>query len=189
MIWLIMAAGQSVRFGRSDKLLAPFNGVPLIDYAIKTFSSNDLNGYLVIDSNNCALIKHCANKTIPIITVDEANRGLGYSIKYAINSLPAQSDIGITLADMPFISESVLRQLQHNIDTKTLISACTVNGTESHPPVAFSHSLRSQLLHIGDEQGAAALINKYRNSCLLVDCEKSQLVDIDTPSDALHYGN
>jgi molybdenum cofactor cytidylyltransferase len=105
---VVLAAGSSSRVGR-QKLLVPFRGRALIEYAIEAAASWRP---VVVCGHEVAhyLHDHCG---IAAILNDAPERGMSHSLSLANRAIEDDVAIGVLLADKPLVSaqliEAVLR--------------------------------------------------------------------------------
>lgn len=179
---ILLAAGLSTRFGPSDKLAAPLDGLPLGLHAARTLSTLPFLAKFAITRPNGP--DFAAFGFAPILNDDpgagqSASIRLGLAQAYAIKPRA----VLIALADMPFVTTAHIAALLAHLDGEHPVVAST-DGERPSPPALFDASLFPRLDQLSGDAGARSLL---RNA-LLVAAPASELADIDTPADLRSHG-
>ena len=112
---IILAAGRSTRMGE-QKLLMPFNGVPMVDFVIRTVLSCEFDGTSVVVS------LETLDRLTPIEGVDyivnpDPDRGQDSSFRCALAVLPDNSSFALFLADKPAVTARQVKDLRCRFET------------------------------------------------------------------------
>lgn len=191
--WVILGAGQSVRFG-SHKLLAETHRGRLIGHVLSSFEEAGANPTLVIRAEDLALYSYC-RKEYPSLTLATcpdsiATQGMGHTLAWAArNQWPADCEwMGVALADMPDLQPMTLRLLLEAIhaDATSDIIAPTYLGRPGHP-VLFRRNLGSSLVRLSGDRGARSILQSSANSRLVDVNDPGIHRDIDTRTDWLNW--
>ena len=194
VVGLLLAAGESSRFGSDKRLLQ----LP--------------DGRTMIETSLSALIPHCDSTLVclpfgwPAEHVDLANRllalgaelmevdntleasGIGQSIAAAVHHTQQASGWLIALADMPFIKASTYKAVcdkaRHALaNQEPAILAPSFDGARGHP-VFFSQTFASSLTALRGDTGAGRVIAQHKQWFeTLPVSDPGCLQDIDTPAD------
>jgi len=170
---VLLAAGQSTRFGAADKLHADLDGRPLVTHAATTLRAVGFG----------ALIAVCGPATAPmldgfdVVINDAPGEGQARSIRLGVaHALTCDVDaVLVALGDMPFVTEAHLRAL---LAADGDMAASALDG-QAMPPALFSRAAAAHLLTLHGDQGARALLT----AAVLVSGDVAMLADIDRPSD------
>ena len=185
---LVLAAGQSTRFGAANKLLAEIDGRPVIHHVVREALASRSTGVNVIiqpDSEpiTSALaglsVTHCVNR--------DFTSGIGSSIATGIRSLPRKITGALILpADMPWMRARVLDELIaafENSGSGHVTIPITAAG-EQRNPVLWPRSYFAALSKLQEDQGAKPLIPKDPDRCQKVIIgDERVFLDVDTPGD------
>lgn len=184
----VLAAGQSTRMAGANKLLATFDGVPLIRRSAVT--AIDAGGNPVV-----AVLGHMAEQCSAALSgldiiiannVDYAS-GLASSLQCAIRHLPPSTEaVMVLLADMPALSAAHLRQLIEGFQQAgagTVVRA-TYEGKRGNP-VILPRVLFDEVFTIAGDVGARHLIERGDVPVIDVELGQAAALDVDTP-DGLH---
>lgn len=169
---ILLAAGQSRRFGR-QKLLQPLeNGT-----AIVAQSGNNLlhvlpDSIAIVQEQASQIASLLTNKGFRCVCNPNTLDGISSSIKAGIQHQADMAGWVIALGDMPFISTHVIRAVANAIADGALIAAPRYNGQRGQP-VGFSVKMKPQLLELVGDQGGKSILETY--------ADKVRLVDVDDP--------
>lgn len=181
---IILAAGQSKRFGPANKLLSPYRGTRLIDHCINTVLASNFEDRILVSGHECLKIEPIV-KNLPIRTVHNQNfaNGMGASLAVGVQALKADCDaFMVFLADMPEIPPSLVGELQSayikNAGRHSIIRP-TYKGQPGHP-VLFSSENISELADLKGDQGAGRFISQRPDKTLDLTCAiAGSVYDID----------
>jgi molybdenum cofactor cytidylyltransferase len=172
---LLLAAGQSTRFGAENKLLAPLDGTPLVTHAARAMESAGFDRLLAVVSDQ---------------TVGELLSGfeicmLGHgpseqsrSLSAGIEALGDVERVTIALGDMPRVTAAILRDVTNLCPTGGA-AACS-DGQRRMPPAAFDAACFPRLMALSGDKGAAPLLREIPEDQILTP-DPGCLVDVDTP--------
>lgn len=165
---LMLAAGQSRRFGAADKLMAHLHGRPLIVHAIAAQAELAAERVAVVgpDSAAAGLLEGAGFRLVVNPAPEEGQGG-----SLALGAEDASGRVLVMLADMPFVTPDLLARL----------AACNgravaFDGRRS-PPALFAEADRPALLAAAGERGAPELLAKAEP----VPAAPGELDDVDTP--------
>jgi molybdenum cofactor cytidylyltransferase len=162
---LVLAAGQSVRFGSSNKLLAQARGEPLIRRAARAvMESNADVVWAVTGADHAALSAAVAEFPICCLTLSKSE-GLGASIAFAVNEIDqTHGDLDgllIVPGDMPelgseFINQIIATFLENR--AQHIVVAANAQGEQRNPVLWPRRRFRELAAMKGGESGAKVLI-------------------------------
>jgi molybdenum cofactor cytidylyltransferase len=183
---LVLAAGQSSRFG-SDKLLAKMSdGKHVIAHTLaplqKIAAKHRLPIMVITRPDNHRLIDYFDTHHIEYSVCLDAHLGMGNSIADGVKSNQDWYGWIIALADMPNLSTDILEILIDKINSHPdeiirLNIFKEDRNTPSHP-VYFPKEYGFKLSQLSGDNGARKLITKQH---LINVSDELLLLDIDTP--------
>ena len=183
---ILLAAGRSTRFG-SNKLVKKLQSGNSIGLeSAETLSASVDNLIIVVNNLKDETSAMFLEKGFRVLAAENANLGMGNSLKSGIKiSLDSLGWI-VSLADMPFIKLNTIDRLKEKILEGAKICAPFLAGVRGHP-VGFNSSLKNELLNLDDSNGAASLFVKYHSEIVaLSTTDEGVLHDIDVPEDLNH---
>ncbi|MGV4796883.1 NTP transferase domain-containing protein [Rhizobium sp. F40D2] len=191
---VILAAGKSSRMGRGGKhkLLAEFDGVPLVRRSALTALGSDAASVIVVTGHRRLEIE-AALSELPVTLVDNPDYADGMASSLIAGVLSKRADgadgILVMLADMPGISTvhiNALISTFRNAGGEAVVRA--VSGGKPGNPVVLPHSLDHAVLRLEGDVGARDIITTSGLSVLDVDIGDAAHLDVDTPDDLLAAG-
>lgn len=171
---VVLAAGHSRRWGRENKLLAPWKGKPLVAAAAAVLQRApiDLRGAVVRDPRVAALLPG-----LTMLTPDgqDQSASLRAAVRWA-EALGA-ARLLILLGDMPALSDATVA---------AVIADCTdqpsaVRHRDGRPgvPACFPAGCFAALAALRGDRGAGSLLRKATT----IQPAASELIDVDQPQD------
>ena len=179
---ILLAAGQSTRFG-SNKLLAPLSdGTPMVIACACTLHAVLERCIAVVDDRQSAVARLLAEAGLQVIANPRALEGMGTSIACGVAASPGTGGWLIALADMPGIPARVIQQVAGGLARGADIVAPVCRGQRGHP-VGFAARHAPALLALNADSGARDIIAAHRDTLKLIETPHSGvIVDIDTPA-------
>ena len=187
---VILAAGESRRMGKQNKLLLPVGGEALLVKLVASVCASDVGQVLVVIGHEAEKIRRELNE-FPLNFVYNPNfsEGMTTSIKYGVKVVSHECDgLLICLGDMPFINTSEINKLIHayvknRIKGEGLI-VVPVFKRQRGNPVLFSIEFRNDILEHKEESGCKEVIMKNSDSVMEIEMDDAKmLLDVDTMED------
>ena len=161
---IVLAAGESKRFGNKNKLLEMINDKPIINHILDTlFEIFDYSELIVIVGHEHKLIKNLIlNKDIKILENIEYKKGIGTSIALGVNYLETDIDgVMIIPADMPYINSKDLINLEKKfIEVNCEKVIMPEHNSRIGNPVILPRNYFNILKSLKSDFGARSLIKK-----------------------------
>ena len=185
---VLLAAGQGRRFGAEPKLLAPFEGKPLVRLAAEAaFASMAGPVVVVLGAHADAVRSALAGLDVVEAFCADHARGLSHSLKAGLAALPAEIDAAIVLlADMPRIGSRHLDALIAAYAGARPRPSAVVpvhRGRRGNPVLLDHHRLSDELNGLAGDRGAG-LVLADRDDVLEIEDDAAIRFDVDVP-DAL----
>jgi len=187
---VILAAGESRRMGKQNKLLLPVDGEALLVKLVKSVCDSDAGQVLVVIGHEAEKIRRVLND-FPLNFVYNPNfsQGMTTSIKSGVKEVSPDCDgILICLADMPFTNTPEINKLihayvQNRIKEKKLIVVPIFQGNRGNP-VLFSCEFRNDILEHKKESGCKGVIMNNPESVMEIEMDdENMFFDVDTLED------
>lgn len=182
---IILAAGSSKRFGRTNKLLHRINGVPLLVKVLGGFERLELDELLVVTGHQSQLVENILGG-VKVRTVfnPEYELGMGTSLACGVRSLRSARLDGllVCLGDLPGLREEhVVQVINAFREAKgTAIVQPCFSGKRGHP-VCFPNRYFEQLEKLTDDQGARDILAAEHEGLVFVEMEDDGCIkDLDT---------
>ena len=180
---LILASGQSRRFGPDNKLLSAVQGHPLLAHVLDLAASSSCEDSYIV----------CAEGSHEITTVIDRYKakpifnpapeiGQGQSLALGISHLAKRPFDGVIvlLGDMPFVPASHIQNLINKSASSDIVWSA-VNGRDQAPTL-FMRPVFEALETLNGDKGARSLdLSRFQQSRIELLAENAR--DIDTQSD------
>ena len=161
---IVLAAGESKRFGDKNKLSEMINNKPIINHVLDTlFEIFDYSELIVIIGHEHKLIKNLIfNKDIKILENIDYKKGIGTSIALGVNYLERDIDgVMIIPADMPYLNSKDLFNLEKKfIELNCEKVVMPEYNSRIGNPVILPRNYFNTLKSLKDDFGARSLIKK-----------------------------
>ena len=181
---VILAAGNSARF-KSNKLFAQIDGKSMIERAFDAIPKDKLCCVTVVTQYE--RIRELADKYgFDCVINSRPDLGLSHSVKLGTQALMDSCDgILYQVSDQPRLKrENVAKMLDRFIaHPDRIVSMCS--GGRRGNPCVFPKVYFDELCQLSGDTGGRTVIEKHEDDLILFEVPPEELVDIDTPDDAL----
>jgi len=180
-VGILLAAGQSMRFG-SNKLLHRLNdGTPMVLASARHLHSVLPQTIAVVEDSANDVARLLLKEGVKVVENPLASEGMGTSIARGVAGSPDARGWVIALADMPYIPEAVIQSVVAGLKQGAGIIAPVYKKMRGHP-VGFSAHYAQALMQLHTDEGARGVIRENSDSLELFETtEQGVTVDIDTP--------
>jgi molybdenum cofactor cytidylyltransferase len=180
---ILLAAGQSSRYG-SLKLLAPLDdGRPMIMHSIDNMSKALEKVLVVVNNKHRELIGLLQTHDIHFFISPRSLLGMGNSIADAVQYTRSATGWIIAPGDMPYIKPETFSIVQTCLQQGRKICAPCFNNRRGHP-VGFDRQYAEQLMQLDGDRGARTIITQNKTDTTLLEVkDDGVLQDIDYPDD------
>ena len=194
VVIVVLAAGKASRMGEGGphKLLAEFDGVPLIRRSVMTAIGSQASSVVVVTGHRKDALE-AAVSGLNITTVHNPDyaSGMASSLATGFSVEQARSADGILvmLADMPGVSTGDLDALIgafRQSSGQSIIRA--VSGGKRGNPVVLPKSLFDAVLRLEGDVGARHIIETSGVPVVDVDIGDAAHLDVDTPEAVISAG-
>ena len=181
---LILAAGQARRFGSDKRQALLPSGQTMLEAVLSRYASVFPTLLVVLPEQDDFGQALCTQfKATPVINT-QADLGMGQSLAVGVahlQGLPGITGVVVGLADMPAVTESVLRQIQAHLAQHGRAVVPCYQSQWGHPR-GLPANLFAPLSTLTGDQGAKAVLDWHHADQLDVYCP-GILFDADTPAD------
>ncbi len=189
---ILLAAGSGRRFG-GGKMLAAFEGAPLVEGALKAALAAPVRGVTVVTGSDPEAVTEIVwiiadrlgqGARLDVVHADDHLEGMGASLRRGMASLPADTQgVFVFLGDMPRIPASVLPGLVAAVEAGAPAAAPVWEGQRGHP-VLFGPGLLGDLGRVTGDAGAREILKGLGPALALVPApDAGVLFDVDQPAD------
>ena len=185
---LIMAAGQSRRMGKTNKLLSELEGKSLVRRVVESANNSEVSTITVVTGFESEKVEHAlSGLNVKYVHNPDFASGLASSLRTGVAALPADcSGALVLLADMPYITAEMINQLVNRFNdgsANSIIQAAS-HGKRGNP-VMWAARYFDELCNISGDVGARHLIGEHSEHVIEVELGDAAALDIDTPAEFL----
>jgi CTP:molybdopterin cytidylyltransferase MocA len=182
LVAALLAAGSSQRFGAGNKLMAMWQGQPLITYAAAALRGVPAHRYIAVcPPDDTALHDVLKTSGFEICINQNAREGLSASVRLAARAaIDDNADaLLIALGDMPNVPASHFAALISGVPANGTTASRVDGGDTNMPPACFGKDAIPALLNITGDKGARDIITKAAP----VMAQADQVRDFDIAAD------
>ncbi len=182
---VLLAAGRSSRTEGHHKLLAEFDGVPLIRKSAQTMLHSRLSNIVAVVGYRSSDVEHALRGlTLSISHCGDFSLGMGASLAhgFAHESLRCCAGVLVMLADMPEVTSDHIDRLV-DFFVRSGGEQVVRGSHASHPghPVIVPPFLYQRMRELRGDEGARSVLRNADITTQLVDLGRAALSDVDTP--------
>ncbi len=181
---IVLAAGSSTRMGR-NKLLLELDGATVARRAAQTACSAGLAPVVVVTGHEREAVE-AELRGLPCRIAHNREHALGQhtSVRTGIAALGGASNAAIViLADMPFVTASMLRALVRSYAASQAPLVASRYGARTiAPPILYDRRLFAELARL-DRRCGRQVVKRYGAEAVTIDWPADAMRDLDRPSD------
>lgn len=188
---IILAAGQSRRMGKENKMLIKIDGKPMVRHSVEAVMQAGINKICVVTGYQSKKLENALDGLkFKLVKNSQYSEGLSSSLKAGVNALPESIEGALVLlGDMPRVNPSHLNLLMEafNPDENKLICVPTSQGKRGNP-VLWHKRFFSSISEVSGDVGARHLIGEYDDYVVDVEMnDNAVILDLDTPGAVQAY--
>jgi molybdenum cofactor cytidylyltransferase len=178
---ILLAAGQSTRFGR-QKLLEPWHGEPLVRKTARLFLDAGVRPLVVVVSVDPRLVDALADLSLTTVENPHPELGISGSIASGLRALPDGTDGAlIGVADQPYLTSEAVEAVVNAFSPGRIIVPRW--GDHRGNPAVFDRRFFSELLALHGDHGGQRVIAAHADAVSEVELPAGLGDDIDRPED------
>jgi len=180
---VVLAAGVSSRMG-TDKLFLKLGGLSVLRRAVSSAVAAGLEPVLVVvGSGRDKIASELADLECTLIDNIEYASGISSSLRAGITAVPGDATGAVVmLADMPFVTAEMLRDLVGRWRKSPAPLAISLYGEVPAPPMLYGRILFAELRGWQGVTGKA-MVQRHRAEALAIVWPEAALADLDVPAD------
>lgn len=184
---VLLAAGRSSRMGGPNKLLARFDGVPLVRHSADRLAASGVTGIVAVIGHQATEMRRAlADTRVEVVVNPDFESGLASSLKAGMRHLPVALDgVLVALADMPGVTahdyDRMIAEFRRH-GGRAIVRA-TAEGKRGNP-VILPSALLARVDELEGDTGARHLVETSGLEIADVELGEAARIDVDTP-DAL----
>ncbi|MEL6504353.1 MAG: nucleotidyltransferase family protein [Pseudomonadota bacterium] len=183
---LILAAGQSRRMGKQNKLLVQWRGKPLLAHVVEAAKHSQCFHTIVVTGHQRASVEAVVSENHPdarLVHNSRHSEGMGTTLAAGIAALDHTVEaVIVLLGDMPLVTSEHLNTMENKAaewgDPMALVIAS--DGFVQGNPVLFGQGWFERLARSSGDRGARDIL-KSQAARILVEVGPAARRDFDTP--------
>lgn len=190
---VLLAAGKSSRMGegRGHKLLARFDGMPLVEKSARAVKASGADEAVLVTGFNAEAIGAAAAPSgIQMVNNPDFATGMASSLKAGLKHFGNRIDgLMVALADMPGVTASDLDRLiaAFRAEGGRAIIRAVADGERGNP-VILPASVFEAVMRLEGDIGARPILEKSGLPVIDVEIGAAARLDVDTPEAILQAG-
>ncbi len=182
---LLLAAGQSRRMGRANKLLETVGGLPMVARVADGLRASGVSAIVAVVGHQAEAVRAAIGERADMVVHNpDYGSGLSTSLKRGLAAVPADADaILVCLGDMPSVTAAEIDRLIAAFNPLEGRAICipTHRGKRGNP-VLWDRRFISEMQAIAGDVGARHLLGEHADEVCEVPMDADGvLVDVDTP--------
>jgi molybdenum cofactor cytidylyltransferase len=184
---ILLAAGQSKRIRKENKLIKNFKGKPLINHILESLVKSKVNKIIIVLGYQNKQLKKIIkkNKKYIFVTNKKFKSGMSTSIKSGLRKI-SKKDKGFMMvqSDMPFIKSTDVNKIYNSIKKgKSLVHALKFRSKVGNP-IGFDISVINKFKKIKGDTGAKFMVKRLRKKTTFIKVSSSKIFkDFDLKKD------
>ena len=184
---ILLAAGQSKRIPKENKLIKNFKGKPLINHILKSLIRSKVNKIIIVLGYEKNKVKKILikNKKINFIFNKNYKNGISSSIKTGIKKINKKNKGFIILqSDMPYIKISYINKIYNSLLNKNNLVCALKYKNKVGNPIGFNIAILDKFKKIKGDIGAKHIVKKLKKSTNFIKVTSSKFFkDLDLKKD------
>jgi 4-nitrophenyl phosphatase len=182
---IILAAGESSRFGRPKQLL-DWGGVPLLAHVADVALGAGLGRVIVVLGCRAEAARAALGaRAVQVAMNWRWEEGLSTSVQTGLAALPPETEAAILVqCDQPLLTADLLRAMAARFEESGAAIVHPAHAGRRGTPTLFSRSLFPELAAVTGDVGGRVVIARHPDAIATVEvADPDVLADIDTPAD------
>ena len=184
---ILLAAGQSKRIPKENKLLKNFRGKILINHILKQLIKSKVRRIVIVLGHEYSLVRKSImkNKKIQFTLNKNYKSGIASSIKTGIKKINKFSKgFLIVQSDMPFIKKTHINKIYDSIDKKDNPVHLLKFKNKIGNPIGFNSSVISKFKKIKGDVGAKFMVKRLKKDAAIIKVKSQKIFkDLDKLTD------
>ena len=180
---IILAAGQSRRMGKLNKMTTTVKGKPMVRHVAEAACTSKLQTVSIVTGHKPQEVINVLDELeINQVNNPDYEKGLSTSLSAGIRMLGADvSHVIVILGDMPMITSQMINRLIDQSSTNPNHIIVSTHKGKRGNPVLWPRSFFGELQSIEGDTGARHIMAANRDRLIEVELGEAASLDLDTP--------
>ena len=181
---IYLAAGNSRRFGKGNKLLWPIEGKRMYLHLLERLERIEKRHFeweLLVVTQYPEIMEEAENLGVKTVFSPESYKGASWTVKKALEASAGMDACVFFVADQPYLSEKTAEEFLEYMEKsgeEGLGCACCEERTGN--PVWFAQKYFSELLELEGDSGGKKVLKKHWDEAVFFQISNEQeLEDVD----------
>lgn len=184
---VVLAAGASRRFGKANKLLAPFDGTALVARVVQTLAAAGIEDIVAVTGCDAeAIAAALTGHRVRCVHNARWEAGMGGSIAVGVAALAADVRGALLVpGDMPLLAAETVGALAGRFAAargERIVFAADAAGAQRNP-VIWPRRFFAELRALPPAAGGKELLRRHADKAIGVPVADALLADVDTVED------
>ena len=184
---ILLAAGQSKRLIKENKLIKIYKNKPLINYILNSLIKSKVNKIYIVLGYEKNKVKKIAikNKKVQFIFNKNYKKGMSASVKFGLRKI-SKKNKGFIIAqsDMPFVKTKYINKIYNSIKKKMNLIHALKYRDKIGNPIGFDISVLHKFKKIRGDNGAKFMVKRLKNKTSFIKVDSIKVFkDFDLKKD------
>ena len=184
---ILLAAGQSKRISKENKLIKKFKDKPLINHILKSLIKSKVNKIIIVLGHDHRKVKKILlkNKKITLTINKNYKNGMSSSIKYGLKKIKNRTKgFMIVQSDMPFIKPSHINKIYTSLLIKNYLVHALKYKNIIGNPIGFNKTVINKFKILKGDIGAKYMVKKLKKNTNFIKVNSKKIFkDLDLKKD------
>jgi|TARA_B110000444_G_C18722402_1_gene539119 molybdenum cofactor cytidylyltransferase len=184
---ILLAAGESKRIPKENKLLKKFKSKPLVNHILESLIKSRVNKIIIVLGYEHSKVKKILIKKKKIILVinKDYKKGMSSSIKSGLKKVSKNNKgFMIIQSDMPYIKSSHINKINNSILNKNKLVHALKHKNRRGNPIGFNISVLNKFKKIKGDIGAKYIVKKLKKNTNFINVTSNKIFkDFDLKKD------
>jgi molybdenum cofactor cytidylyltransferase len=186
VVGVLLAAGESTRFGEANKLLAEWDGAPLVAHTARTLCRSTVDAVVVVVGHEADRVRAAvADHDVTVVDNPDYEAGQATSVRRGVTAARDRGADAVlfALGDMPTVRAVTVDRLVAAFRAGAGSAlAAAYEGTRGNP-VLFGARHFDALADVTGDAGGRDILLTADDAALVETGDPGVLLDIDRPAD------
>lgn len=187
---VLLAAGESGRFGDRNKLVAPLDGEPLVRRAARTLAESTVSPVAAVVSPDDPRVRDALQDIdVQTVTNPAAGAGQATSVRRGVEWARERADaVVFALGDMPRVDAATVDRLVAAYREGRGSALAAGHDGQRGNPVLFDARHFDALADVDGDTGGRPVFRRANDAAVVETGDPGVLLDVDTPADLDRLG-
>jgi molybdenum cofactor cytidylyltransferase len=179
---ILLAAGNSTRFGGENKLLFSLDDMPMWEHlARRALACKDCFSQLILVSQYPEIEQAAQKMGFTVCHNPHGGDGIASSLKLGICAADSQTPLLFAVCDQPYLSQQTLSGFAERLPQESILTAAaqTESGIRVGNPVGFAPEFREELLALTGDTGGRRVAKAHPEAVSYYFVPERELEDMD----------